>query len=471
MTMAQTITERQLRGAPLCRILHWLAAREIDAARLTQTYLDAVVRFDARWHAFVAIDSEGAVAQARGSDSRRSQGRPIGRLDGVPIAVKDNIDVAGLPTHAGLPGARAAAARDAAVIERLRGAGAVILGKTGMDEGPGAEGKNPHLGDVHNPWANGFSPGGSSAGSAAAVAAGLCAAAIGTDTLGSARIPASYCGVYGFKPTAGEISLRGVASSARRLDGIGLLARGVDDLAVLYHLLAGYDAADPRSRRRRVEPDLPDWEPGKLRVGVFADLSAWGTTDAVAHLFAHALQALTHELPNRRAVDFADFPVPAARRAGLFLIEAEMLGAYPADVLAAASPRLARMLAYARGKSAADYATADRVVDAAVLKARRLFAEIDVLVTPTTPQPAFAHGEPAPADQADFTAFANLSGCPALSLPMGTTADGLPAGLQLMGPPGSDLRLLELAQVCAAALDATPDYPIGYPADNPGIRA
>jgi len=228
-------------------------------------------------------------------------------------------------------------------------------------------------------------------------------------------------------------------------------------------VLAGYDAADPRSRRRRVEPDLPDWEPGKLRVGVLADVRAWGASDGVAAVFAHALDALTHALPDRRIVDFADFPMPAARRAGLLLIEAEMLGAFPADVLAGVSPRLARMLDYARGKSAADYAVADRVVDAAVLKARRLFADVDVLVTPTTPQVAFAHGESAPVDQADFTAFANLSGCPALSLPMGLTANGLPAGLQLMGAPGSDLRLLELAAVCAAALDTTPDYPVGDP--------
>ena len=459
--MAQTIAERQLRGAALCRTLHWLAAEQIEAVRLTQTYLDAVAKCNARLNAFVVIDADGASRQARDSDDRRAQGKTIGRLDGVPVAIKDNIDVAGFASHAGLACVRAPAVRDAAVVERLRGAGATILGKTGMDEGPGAEGKNPHFGDVHNPWAKGFSPGGSSAGSAAAVAAGLCAVAIGTDTLGSVRIPASYCGVCGFKPTAGEVSLRGIAPAARRLDCVGLLARGADDLGVLYHVLAGYDACDPRSRRRRVEPDLPDWEPDKLRVGLLADLRAWGTVDAVASVFARALDVLAHEMPNRRTAGFADFPISAARRAGLFLIEAEMLGAYPADALAAASPRLTRMLDYARGKSAADLVMADRVADAAVLEARRLFAEIDVLVTPTTPQPAFAQGEPAPVDQADFTAFANLSGCPALSLPMGLTAHGLPCGLQLMGPPGSDLRLLELAQVCAAALDATPDYPVG----------
>ncbi|MGH8041101.1 MAG: amidase [Rudaea sp.] len=456
----QNITDRHLLGAPLCRMLHWLAAGDVSAEHLARVSLDAIAQRNPRLNAFFPPLEESVLTQARESDRRRAVGGPIGRLDGVPIAIKDNIDVAGLPSHCGLPGAPPPVARDAAVVERLRGAGAVIVGKTGMDEGPDAEGKNPHFGNVHNPWRSDFTPGGSSAGAAAAVAAGLCTAAIGSDSLGSIRIPASYCGVYAFKPTSGEISLRGVAPAARRLDCIGLAARGVDDLGVLLHVLAGYDAADPRSRRRRVEPDLPDWEPGRMRVGVLGDLPAWGAGADVVAPFTRALDALAHELPNRQVVDFADFPIAAARRAGLLLMEAEMLTAYPAATLADVSPRLRRMLDYARGKTAADYATADRMLDAAVLKARRLFADIDVLVTPTTPQVAFAHAKTAPADQADFTAFANLSGCPALSLPMGLTDAGLPTGLQLMGAPGSDLRLLELAQVCAAALDTTPDYPV-----------
>jgi len=292
----------------------------------------------------------------------------------------------------------------------------------------------------------------------------LCTVAIGSDTLGSTRIPASYCGVYGLKPTAGEISTRGMRAAARRLDSIGLLARSVDDLGVLLHVLAGYDAEDARSRRRRVELALPDWEPGRLRVGVLGDLVAWGVDPAVSTLFEQAMQTLQHELPDRRNVDFADYPIAPARRAGFFLIEAEMLVTY-SDIWenhpVAASPRLRKLLDYARGKSAADYVAADRWLDAAVIKARRLFADIDVLVTPTTPQTAFAHGAPVPENQADFTCFANLAGCPALSLPMGLIPDGVPAGLQLLGPPGSDLRLLELGEVCAAALDATPNYPIG----------
>jgi aspartyl-tRNA(Asn)/glutamyl-tRNA(Gln) amidotransferase subunit A len=210
---------------------------------------------------------------------------------------------------------------------------------------------------------------------------------------------------------------------------------------------------------------LPDWEPGKLRVGILGDLAAWGTQPAVSQVFAQTLAKLEHELPNQRIVDFADFSIAQARRAAFFLIEAEMLATYGTALENNAahpiSTQLAALLDYARGKSAADYATADRWLDAAVLKARRLFADVDVLITPTTPQTAFAHSATPPITQADFTCFANLAGCPALSLPMGISADGLPIGLQLLGPPGSDLRLLELAEVCAAALDANPAYPMG----------
>jgi len=252
--------------------------------------------------------------------------------------------------------------------------------------------------------------------------------------------------------------------AARRLDCIGMIARGVDDLGVLLHLLAGYDADDPRSRRRHVDLALPDWEPGKLRAGVLGDLAAFGTEPAVAGVFARAMDTLKPELGECRIVDFGDFPLQRARRAAFFLIEAEMLVTHAtalADVRHPVSPQLDHLLAYARGRSAADYAKADRMLDAAVVASRRLFSEVDVLVSPTTPQAAFELDAKLPDNQGDFTCFANFSGCPAVTIPMGLTADGLPVGLQFMGPPGSDLRLLELAQVCAAALDATPAYPVG----------
>jgi len=462
-TITKPLAERELRGATLCQTLHWLASGRISAGDLCDTYLGAIARENPGLNAYIATNPH-AGNEARATQTRRTSG-PCGRLDGVPVSIKDNLDVAGLPTRSGMPAAPAPAARDAHVVERLRHAGAVILGKTHVPEGSlNASSTNPHTGAAHNPWRHGFQAGGSSGGAAAAVAAGLCTVAIGTDSLGSIRIPASYCGVYALKPTHGEISTHGMVPAARRLDCIGMVARGVDDLGVMLHLLAGYDADDPRSRRRHVDLALPDWEPGKLRAGVLGDLGAFGTEPAVAAAFAGAMDTLKPELGECRIVDFGDFPMQRARRAAFFLIEAEMLVTHAAalgDAQHPVSPQLEQLLAYARGRSAADYARADRMLDAAVVASRRMFGVIDVLVTPTTPQAAFALDTALPDNQGDFTCFANFSGCPAVTIPMGLTADGLPVGLQFLGPPGSDLRLLELAQVCAAALDATPAYPVG----------
>jgi aspartyl-tRNA(Asn)/glutamyl-tRNA(Gln) amidotransferase subunit A len=460
---APLLSERNLRGANLCQTLHWLASGRTTATALTQTFLDAIGAENPRLNAYVQVNP-AALADAQAADLRRRSGK-FGRLDGVPVALKDNLDMLGLPTGCGLPGTPAAAARDAHVVERLRGAGAVILGKTQVPEASlVASSANPHTGPAHNPFRYGYQAGGSSGGCAAAVAAGLCAVAVGSDSLGSIRIPASYCGVYAMKPTHGEISTRGMIPAARRLDAIGLMARSAYDLGVLLHLLGGHDPEDARSRRRRVELALPDWEPGKLRVGMLGDLGRYGTEPGVVRAFERALMALSQELGNRHMVDFADYPIAPARRAAFFLIETEMLVTHAqafADTDHPISAELGKLLGYARDKSAADYAAADRLLDGAVVKARRLFAEIDVLVTPTTPQIAFPLDARLPDNSGDFTCFANFAGCPAVTIPMGLTLDGLPTGLQFMGPPGSDLRLLELAEVCAAALDAAPAYPVG----------
>jgi aspartyl-tRNA(Asn)/glutamyl-tRNA(Gln) amidotransferase subunit A len=188
-----------------------------------------------------------------------------------------------------------------------------------------------------------------------------------------------------------------------------------------------------------------------------------GVQPEVIEVFESALAKLPHALGDRRTVDFADWDFARTRRAGLLLMEAEMLGTFAADLANTERPvseRFRQMLGYAGRKSAADYAAADRVLDAATLKMRRLFSRVDVLVMPTTPQGAFPLDGPVPDSQADLTSFASLAGCPAVSLPMGTLPNGMPVGLQLVGARGSDLRLLELAAVCAATLDADPTYPV-----------
>ncbi|KZC17575.1 amidase [Rhodanobacter sp. FW510-R12] len=462
MNSMPPIADLDLRRASLCQLLHWLAVGRVQPQALADVYQQAIERIDPELHAYVDQRSGLLQDQAELAERRRRDG-VIGRLDGIPIALKDNFDIAGWPTRAGLPGRGRPVQEDAHVVARLRASGAMLLGKTNMDEGAlGAVTDNPHFGATHNPYRHGCTAGGSSGGAAAAVAAGLAVAAVGSDSLGSIRIPASYCGVYALKPTHGEISTRGMLPAARRLDAVGLLARSPDDLTVLLQVLAGYDADDARSRRRRVAFALPDWEPGNLRTGLLPDLAALGVQPDVIEVFEAALAKLPHALGELRTVDFADWDFARTRRAGLLLMEAEMLGTFAADLASTERPvseHFRRLLGYAAGKSAADYARADRVLDAATLKMRRLFAQVDVLVLPTTPQGAFPLDDPVPDNQGDLTSFASLAGCPAVSLPMGTLPNGMPVGLQLVGARGSDLRLLELAAVCAATLDAEPVYP------------
>ena len=458
------LSSQRLRGASAFQLLHWLAAGRISAVQLQSLYADAIAAENAALAAFVCSD-DTAPGAARASDERRKAKNTIGRLDGLAVAIKDNIDVAGLPTALGLAGRRQRiAAEDASVIARLRAAGAVILGKTAVDEAAlGTTGTTGDPGPTHNPHRLEFIAGGSSAGSAAAVAAGLCSFAIGTDTLGSVRIPASHCGIYGLRPTLGELSTHGVVPAARRLDSVGILARLVQDLAIVLQVLAAYDVDDVRSRRRRVALSPPDWEPGRLRSGFIGNLPGLGVSPDVCAVFAEAMDALALELGERSDADFSGYDFARMRRAALLIMEAELAVELEADLddgASPVSPRLRDMLGFARSKSAVTYAAADRMLDQAVLTARHLFEQVDVLVLPTVSHGPYRIGETERAGDADLCSFASLAGCPAVSLPMGILENGMPIGLQLVGAPGSDLRLLELAEVCASRLDATPNYPV-----------
>ncbi|MBK8123272.1 MAG: amidase [Dokdonella sp.] len=458
------LSSTRLRGASAFQQLHWLASGRVSAAQLTETYLSAIDQHNPALNAYVCVDS-GAALAASTSDQRRAARSVIGRLDGLSVAIKDNMDVAGLATGLGLASRRnRVVANNAAVVNRLRAAGAVVLGKTETDEAAlGTTGSTAAHGPTRNPLRPDLICGGSSAGSAVAVAAGLCSFAIGTDTLGSVRIPASHCGIYGLRPTLGEISMRGVVPAARRLDTVGILARSVQDLTIVLQVLGGYDAEDARSRRRRVALSPPDWEPGRLRSGFLPDLQARGVSAEVCAVFNRAADALALELGERIDADFSSYDFARTRRAALLIMESELACELEADLDDGAHPvsqRLRDMLRFPHAKSAIDYAAADRLLDAAVRRARRLFEQFDVLVLPTVSNGPYRIGETERASDADLCSFASVAGCPAVSLPMGTLASGMPVGLQLIGAPGSDLRLLDLAEVCAATLDAEPTYPV-----------
>lgn len=349
-----------------------------------------------------------------------------GPLAGMAVAVKANIDIAGMATTAGLAHRRTAPAMaDAPLVARLRAAGATILGHANMDEaGLGAVTDNPHWGRTENPRRRGHTAGGSSGGSAAAVAAGLARLALGTDTLGSVRIPASYTGIFGLKPGPGLLPATGIVPLAPRLDTPGLLAASLEDLAL------GWAALVPP------QPVPAPPVPPIRTLAVLAEVQAAPMAPAVRAgweamlLAARGLGLVVTQRP------LAALSLRAARLGGLreaLLQLRTMLADTPVSL------PLARWLAHA-----------DQLPDGADAMARahhavhEALAHADALLLPTTPQPAFPHGERHD-DQADVCALANLAGVAALSLPAGQDMDGRPFGVQIVGPSGSEASLMALA--------------------------
>ncbi|HJS76637.1 MAG TPA: amidase [Burkholderiales bacterium] len=334
---------------------------------------------------------------------------------GLRLAVKDNIDVAAMPCAAGMEPLRGRIAqRDALCVTRLKAAGYTIVGKTLMDEAAfGARGDNAWFGRCHNPRRRGFTPGGSSAGSAAAVAAGICDAALGTDTLGSVRIPASYCGVVGYVPGGRTIPANGVQPLMPEFDRVGVLARSVA-VAARVASLAAASPLEPRDR-------------GGVRVGWIAVVSAIPPIGEALEKAAQRLEA--------RRLPPPPFEWGVLRRAALLLTEREGAGVYAAlldDPSSAISPELRAALEHGRTAGADRVARASALVAESKVWLAEVLRLCDVLLLPTTPQTAFAFDDPTPPSQADFTVPASVAALPAISVPAGA-ASGLPFGLQLVG--------------------------------------
>ncbi len=354
-----------------------------------------------------------------------------GPLAGVTVGVKANIAVAGMPWHAGLAAFETRIAEyDADVVALLRGAGAAVLGVLNMEEGAlGAKTDNPHFGPTHNPHRIGHSPGGSSGGSGAAVAAGLCDVALGTDTMGSVRIPAAHCGVYGFKPATASISQNGLEPADLTLDAIGPLARDLDLLERVARVISGF-GDDPMN-------------------GVGAVLIDHGVEveEPVAAAFAKAVAAL----PTPPAsVRFANMQ-SRIRFAGFIQVSREMAEHLRGVPM---SDHLAKLLTYGPKRALIDLAEDQAILAQTRDAVRAIVENHGFLIMPTVPNAPFAHAEREPAAQADFTCLANIAGLPAISLPDGWTEDGLPIGVQIVGPAGAEANLFALARQLDAKLCA-----------------
>jgi Asp-tRNA(Asn)/Glu-tRNA(Gln) amidotransferase A subunit family amidase len=421
----------------------------ISAEELVEACLARVRERDPQVQAWAFLDPELALAQARAADEWRRLGRPTGALHGVPVGIKDIIDTADMPTAHGSPlYAGHTPSRDATVVARLRAAGAVIMGKTVTTEfayrSPGKT-RNPH--DPEH------TPGGSSSGSAAAVAAGMVPLALGSQTGGSTIRPASFCGIYGLKPTHGLIPRGGMFQLSRTLDHVGLFARALEDLALLLGELVGHDERDPdtRPRPRSAYATVAAEEPPLPPMFAFIKTPHWeGTAEDTKAAFAELVEHL-----GDRVEEIELFP--SALEAWQWhrtIMEAEMAVNLQREWDRGRDRLSAPMQAQLeRGRqvTAFDY-------QRALARARRLpesFRELfeqryDAILTPaaagTAPKGLASTGDPA------FCALWTLAGMPALSVPLLQGANGLPLGVQLVGPRHGDARLLRTARWLVRAL-------------------
>jgi aspartyl-tRNA(Asn)/glutamyl-tRNA(Gln) amidotransferase subunit A len=438
-----------------------LRKREVSPVELTKDCLAQIEKLNPTLNAFITVTVESALAQARSAEAEILRGNWRGPLHGIPLALKDLIDTAGIRTT----GASALfkdriPEKDAEVVRRLKDAGAVLLGKQTLHEfAYGGSSMVSHYGEVHNPWDPACIAGGSSGGSAASVAAGLCYGAIGTDTAGSVREPAALCGVVGLKPTYGRVSVRGVIPLSLSLDHVGPIARTVSDAAVMLQAIAGYDAKDANSVEMPVS-DLAAIHDGSTRVKIgmprkffYADLDA-----DVASAVEEALGTLG-ALGNDSFEIEIDVPTDRTLQAAeSYAYHSEFVSKNPELY----QPETLRRIRTGEGISADRKEQAARELKQVRSEIGKVFEDVDFLVTPTTPIPAPAIDHlkrnpdalrPCELVLLRNTRPPNVWGLPAISIPCGFTRAGLPIGLQIIGPHWREDRVLQLAYAYEQATD------------------
>lgn len=435
-----------------------------SASELLNAYLNRIEQYDAKINAFVKRLDDRAQRAAKASDGRFSKGEPLSPLEGIPIGLKDNIDVAGVNTTNGM-NRLSMAKNNASMVDKLEDAGAVIVGKLNMHEGAlGGTTENYHHGRTENPWKIGFSPGGSSGGSGAAVSARFVAGSFGTDTLGSVRLPAAFCGICGLKPSERLICTKGVVPLSFSLDTVGPLTRSVRDLALIMGSVTSAKKAS------NVFPNSPDnWQYGLnfgasiagLCIGVPSFVYDVEMSSAVSDIFETCLKKMRDLGCSVEVIDFKDYDPKIMRMNGFLISEVEAAVTFSEEMRnnpKSFSESFYRMLDYGRTVLAERYVTSQREIMKVGWQFRNLFERCNIIVTPSSPQLGISFDSDAPDNQAEFTAVANFSGCPALSLPSAISPEGLPFGLQLIAPYLEDMTLLRIGAFLEAEfdLDLTP---------------
>lgn len=468
-------------------LLASLERGDLTAGEVTRAYLNQIETRDGQIGAFLHADAQAALDDAERIDERRRAGQPVGPLAGLPVAIKDNLCAKGVPTTcASRMLANFVSPYDATVIERLRGADAILFGRTNLDEfAMGSSTENSAFQVTRNPWNTEFTPGGSSGGSAAAVAARMAPTALGSDTGGSIRQPASYCGVVGLKPTYGRVSRYGLVAFASSLDQVGPIATDVGGVARLLEVLAGADPLDSTCLDVPVPAyassvDQP-WE--NLRIGIVPshfgaglDSDVRAAMEAAKEVYRGLGAELVEiELPHQDYV-VATYYVIAASEASSNLARydgihyghraesfEDMIDLYARSRGEGFGAEVKRRIMLGTFALSAGYA--DQYYNKA-LRVRRLirqdydnaFGKCDVILTPVSPAPPFRIGElindPLAMYLADlFTIGANLSGIPGISIPAGQSGQGLPIGMQLLAPALEEERLLRVARMFEQATD------------------
>ena len=421
-----------------------LRARQISCLELTNRCLDHIAKLNPRLNAFVTVTAELAQKRAQELDSELAHGADRGPLHGIPIAHKDLIETQGIRTTSGSKlFANFVPDSDAPVVERLHQAGAVLVGKTGLHElAYGITSENPHFGVIRNPRDLERSPGGSSGGSGAAVAAGMALMATGTDTGGSIRIPASFCGVVGLKPTYGAVDRTGVQPLGLSLDHVGPLAGTVDDVSVSFEAMAGHQHARAPLALGSIRVGLPR---NYYFSGLDSDVKE-AFEKAALHAEAIGARVIPVEVPDLDALNVAGRVILLAEASAVYEPYWERRQDFGADVLA--------LLDQGRLVPATDYVNAQRLRRKMRNEFHALFRSIDCLFTPTTPITAPRIGqkqielngeiEDTRLAATRFVRGMNVLGFPALSMPCGKSREGLPIGLQIIGRPFEEGLLLSL---------------------------
>jgi aspartyl-tRNA(Asn)/glutamyl-tRNA(Gln) amidotransferase subunit A len=453
-----------------------------DGTLTSLELLDAVIQrasfSESHLHAYLTLDRDGARSAAETADAAFAAGKDHGPLQGIPLAVKDNIVTRGVETTCGsqiLDGY--VPPYDATVIERLRAAGAVMTGKTNLDEfAMGSSTENSGYGPTRNPWNTDTVPGGSSGGSAAAVAVGSALGALGSDTGGSVRQPAAMCGVVGMKPTYGITSRFGLVAFASSLDQIGPLARTVPDAVTMLEVIAGHDPNDATSFTGKVPDYRSALDRGVegMRIGIVRELSGEGIAAEVATRFRQVADGLAGagaevveiSLPsNEFALSAYYLIAPAEASANLARFDGVRYGlrrdgANVEEMMARSraagfGPEVQRRIllgtyALSAGYYEAFYGQAQKVRTLVIRDFAAAYEQVDVLVSPTSPTTAFELGErtedPLEMYLSDLcTIPSNLAGDPAISVPVGVDSTGLPIGFQIMAPALGEERLFQAA--------------------------